>query len=130
MVLVSQKRSEYARFHAIQCLAYHIGLKAVSMVVSMPMMFYIMRDWFAEMQKMSSSAPQGPEFMFEMMGRMLAVWWPLWVFSGVLMVINLIIAIAGMVQAFRCRDFAIPLVGRLTMRWFFKEPPATVMPVA
>jgi len=79
---------------------------------------------------MSSSSPQGPEAMFEMMFEMYAAMWPMWVVSGVLMLINLSIAIAGMVQAFRCRDFAIPLVGRLTMKWFFKEPPATVMPVA
>ena len=130
MVLVSQKRSEYARFHAIQCLAYHIVLTGVSMVVTTPMTFYFMKDWFAQMASMSSSPPPGPEAMFGMMFKMYAAMWPMWVFTGLLMLINLSIAIAGMVQAFRCRDFAIPLVGQLTMKWFFKEPPATVMTVA
>ncbi|NIA16541.1 MAG: DUF4870 domain-containing protein [Nitrospiraceae bacterium] len=132
MVLVSQKRSEYARFHAIQCLAYHIVIMAISMLASfasMPLMLRFMREWIQEMNSMASSGPPDPMAMWGMMFDMYAAMWPLWVLSGVFMLLNLTIAIVGMVQAFRCKDFAIPVIGPVVMKWFFKEAPVTVAAV-
>ncbi|NIA16542.1 MAG: hypothetical protein GWP08_21000 [Nitrospiraceae bacterium] len=138
MVLVTRKRSEYVRFHAAQCLATHIILgilAAVGVIIGVIIgvvaliVFSVQAGWdhmameFGLIPSMiyipiQMCLENGLTIAPLVFGTVLAVPWI------VAYLLYLAIIVGAMVKVARCEDVSIPIVGRLMMRWFFRQAPA------